>query len=354
MGLFPYRNLQNLPEPGRVLFIVNPGAGRGQAASVREILRKLTGTDHDHPVVETDRGGHARELAREAVASGRYDRLAAVGGDGTAMEVITGTIGSRMPVAVVPAGTGNVIAVETLTPLDLELACTLAISEAGMVPFDLGWSGGRYFAARLGVGLEADTIRGAAHGAKKRYGRLGYAVQAVTAWRARRLTRYAIAVDGQIFTRRAHTVIVTNVATLGVHGLNIGSGCSPADGRLDLCILRADSVGELLTAVSHIVTDTTLERGHWEVIPVYHGVEIRAVPRQRVQVDGEPAGQTPTMAAVLPGMARLVVPLTPETIGQPAPPEIREARPLVPNGSNREEHAPSERSPGLPPIARAI
>ncbi len=343
MAVFPNADqIRRLPEPRRVLFIVNPGAGTGRAEALRETVASLAGTDIPHRIVQTRGPGHATRLAREAVRDGQFDRLAAVGGDGTVMEVITGTIGSGMPINVIPAGTGNVIAVETGTPLDLTLATTLALSEAGVTPFDLGWSGGRYFAARLGVGMEAEMVRTAARGAKKKYGRLGYMITAVKAWRQRRLARYAIALDDQIIMRRAHTVFLTNVANLGLSGVNLSTAMSPADGHLDLCILRADNAGKLLRAVGSIVTDTN-QRGEWEILPVYHGVEIRSVPRQRVQVDGEPAGVTPTMAAVLPHMARLVVPLpVPAAALEPA------ATPLaVTNPATSTRPAPSEGG-GLP------
>jgi YegS/Rv2252/BmrU family lipid kinase len=323
MALFPCNDYRELPEPGRVLFIVNPASGTGGtggAAALRAILTGLAGTGMRHEVVETRAAGHARQIARDAVRAGGYDRLAAVGGDGTAMEVISGTIGAEMPVSVVPAGTGNVIAIETGTPLDLALACSLALSPAGVVPFDLGWTAGKYFAARLCVGLVAETIRNAAHGAKKKYGRLGYIFSALQAWRNRRLARYAIAFDDQIITRRAHTVFVTNVATTGLPGLNLASSCSPADGHFDLCILRASNAGELLMAVGSIVADSTTDREVWEVVPVYHAVEIRTVPRQRVEVDGEPGGVTPVMAAVLPKLARVVVPRTENASPAPAEP----------------------------------
>jgi len=53
---------------------------------------------------------------------------------------------------------------------------------------------------------------------------------------------------------------------------------------------------------------------------VYHAVEIRTVPRQRVEVDGEPGGVTPVMAAVLPKLARVVVPRTENASPAPAEP----------------------------------
>lgn len=111
MPLFPCADYYELPDPARVLFIVNPGAGTGRAETLRNILAGLAGTAARHEIAETRGAGHARQLARDAARSGAFYRIAAVGGDGTAMEVISGTIGTHMPVSVVPAGTGNIIAV---------------------------------------------------------------------------------------------------------------------------------------------------------------------------------------------------------------------------------------------------
>src|SRR5512145_2409955 len=142
MPLFPCADLELLPVPRHVFFIVNPLAGVGQAETVREALIGLAGADAPHTVVVAQGPGHVRALAREAAATAGVDRVAVVGGDGTVMEALTGLVGTRMPLVVIPAGTGNVIAVETTMPGDRWAAVSVALGEAGVVPFDLGWSGG--------------------------------------------------------------------------------------------------------------------------------------------------------------------------------------------------------------------
>jgi diacylglycerol kinase family enzyme len=85
----------------RLRLIVNP-----VASSVRErTVRTVLGTLEPHceiELIETRRRGHAIELAREAVAGG-FDAIVAMGGDGTANEVLNGT-GDALPVGVLPAG----------------------------------------------------------------------------------------------------------------------------------------------------------------------------------------------------------------------------------------------------------
>ena len=88
------------------LAIVNPVAGRrGQADAA---LRVLTAHTRLAPAVAaTTAPGHATELAR---AAGDYRGIVAIGGDGTAAEVLAGMDISRQRLAVIPAGHGNCLA----------------------------------------------------------------------------------------------------------------------------------------------------------------------------------------------------------------------------------------------------
>jgi diacylglycerol kinase (ATP) len=96
----------------RFLAIVNPAAGGGKsakrAASALEQLREK-GLDVD--VISTTGRGHAIELAAEAYTQG-YRRFIAVGGDGTAYEILNGIFGlakaqERVSLGFLPLGTGN-------------------------------------------------------------------------------------------------------------------------------------------------------------------------------------------------------------------------------------------------------
>ena len=92
----------------RCLYIINPAGHGGKGTAAWEAFKTLwpDPIDPEHVMV-TNRAGHAREIATSVKG---YDVLAAVGGDGTIGEVISGLMdrkGSRPKLALIPTGTGN-------------------------------------------------------------------------------------------------------------------------------------------------------------------------------------------------------------------------------------------------------
>ncbi|WP_324274100.1 acylglycerol kinase family protein [Blastococcus brunescens] len=95
----------------RALVVVNPAATT-TSAGMRDVLVGALASELKLDVVETSHRGHARELARQAVAEG-MDVVVSVGGDGTVNEVVNGLLvdgpAPHLPVlAVVPGGSTNV------------------------------------------------------------------------------------------------------------------------------------------------------------------------------------------------------------------------------------------------------
>ncbi|MBL8055067.1 MAG: acylglycerol kinase family protein, partial [Anaerolineales bacterium] len=77
------------------LIILNPAAGRGAAGQAAPIIaRRLAELGLAFDLVQTERPGHAQELARRAGADG-YQVVAAAGGDGTVNEVLNGLLEAR-------------------------------------------------------------------------------------------------------------------------------------------------------------------------------------------------------------------------------------------------------------------
>ncbi len=96
----------------RFLAIVNPAAGGGRCGKLAgTALARLRTAGVQLDVLETRGPGEATRIAREAYAQG-YRRFIAVGGDGTAHEIVNGLFpeaerGERPALGFLPLGTGN-------------------------------------------------------------------------------------------------------------------------------------------------------------------------------------------------------------------------------------------------------
>src|SRR5436309_3125137 len=107
------------------LLIHNPNAGNGGAGR-RQMLdlarRILANGGIEAELVETRGPGDATEMAQRAVIEGRQ-LVIACGGDGTLNEVVNGLTGEenerRVPLALLPGGTANVLAKEISLPWDI-------------------------------------------------------------------------------------------------------------------------------------------------------------------------------------------------------------------------------------------
>src|SRR5258708_2172183 len=147
------------------LVLLNPAANRGNMQLQRELVRRKAMVEQAE-YIETSRSGEARERAEQAANEGRP--LIIVGGDGSVHEVVNGLLTSkqRVPLGIVPAGSGNDFACNTLKlPRDPAAALERAF-HGTLVDVDAGQVNGRYFANAFSLGLDAD-IADAAHTLKR-------------------------------------------------------------------------------------------------------------------------------------------------------------------------------------------
>jgi len=107
------------------LLIHNPNAGSGGNARRRlidEARQFLSENGIQAELAETTGPGHATEIAQKATRDGR-ELVIACGGDGTLNEVVNGLAseqnGHRVPMALLPGGTANVLAKELRIPWDI-------------------------------------------------------------------------------------------------------------------------------------------------------------------------------------------------------------------------------------------
>ncbi len=143
---------------------------------------------------ETTARGDAEAFAREA-GDGVFDAVVAAGGDGTINEVVNGLGEADLPLAILPLGTGNVLANEIGLPRDAaRLAALAALGEARPV-----WTasvGGRRFLMMAGIGFDAAVVAGIDEGLKRRIGKLAFVKEILAQLWQHRDGRYRVSCGG--------------------------------------------------------------------------------------------------------------------------------------------------------------
>jgi diacylglycerol kinase (ATP) len=287
--------------------IINPAAGRDQPIlSILNNAMKTAGVEWD--LFITKDAGDAARLARRA-ARRKADLVAVYGGDGTVMEAATGLIGTDVPLAILPGGTANVMAVEIGLLGDLVDSCAIALNPNAQIrKVDMGRIGGHYFLLRAGMGFEAEMVEGADRELKDRIGVLAYGLSALQALVDPPMARYRLDLDGRIVETEGLTCLVANSGAIGVGGrsISLAQNISVSDGLLDVIVVRKADLPSLLSVAANIVSgeEDSEDLLHWQVKEVM----IQADPAQKVQADGEMIGETPVTARVIPHAVNLIVP----------------------------------------------
>jgi len=233
----------------RAAVVVNPTKLDDDEAfrkSVRQIM-----DDHgwDEPLwLETTPDDPGRGQAESAVSAG-VDLVLACGGDGTVTACAEGVTGTGVPLAIIPMGTGNLLARNVGLPMGVDEALEVALGSVQQ-PVDAGRVNGTLFVVMAGLGLDARMLDGTSEPLKKRLGWLAYAISAARHLGDRPM-RVTVSADGSRRRRmRASMLIVGNVGWLR-GGLPLLPDARPDDGMLDAVVLTTHGLtGWLRTAAA--------------------------------------------------------------------------------------------------------
>jgi YegS/Rv2252/BmrU family lipid kinase len=246
--------------------IVNPAAGRGASVrAVPEIERLLSEQGLVFDIVQTAQPWHAVELAQRAAAAG-YDAVVAVGGDGTANEVLNGLMAARASgvdtcaLGVLCAGRGNDFAYGMGIPDDLEVACR-ALAQGHRRRVDVGrvvgglYPDGRYFGNGVGIGFDA-VVGFEASRMTRLTGFASYIVAVLkTVFIYYKAPLTEIELDGRQITLPSLMISVMNGRRMG-GGFMMAPTSEPDDGLLDLCIAREVSRARIFALIPHFMRGT--------------------------------------------------------------------------------------------------
>lgn len=230
--------------------------------------------------------------ARTALDSGA-DVVMACGGDGTVRSVAQVLAGTGVAMALLPTGTGNLLARTLGSPMELVPAVRTALTgddrkvDVGWVRVD-GAPEERAFMVMAGTGFDATIMEATPEALKVRVGPLAYVISGLRAMRGRR-TKVSLTIDdGPVLRRRTRTVLVGNSGTL-LGGLVLMPMATVDDGLLDIVNIAPKGLAGWVAVLLRVLTRRRHghERvEHWQA----RSIVIVADAPQPSQIDGDPIG----------------------------------------------------------------
>jgi YegS/Rv2252/BmrU family lipid kinase len=302
------------------LLIYNPTSGRKRHTRFKEIehaVRILKEAGITVELAPTGAPGAAVRIARQAVDQ-RRGMVIACGGDGTINEIVNGLARSQVPMALLPAGTANILAKELGIPWDIPHAARL-ISGGSIKRIALGMampangnhspaisSDGRYFLSVAGAGPDGAIVNGVHEGLKKSAGVVAYWFEGF-----RQLFRYAfpqMRIQSGGKQRHATIIVVGRTAHYG-GPFKITTEASLFEDSFEFLTNSTRSRLGYLSCLPALFAGTLREKSG---IETWKATEVICESAEGepvyAQVDGEPVGPLPMAFRIVPDALSIVTP----------------------------------------------
>lgn len=275
-----------------ITVIHNPIAGNGRARrKFSATLQALKHLGARITLLETGGPGHARDMARECAAKPppeQPDILVVAGGDGTINEAANGILGTYLPMAVIPMGTVNLLAMELGLPKDPG-ALAEVIANGPIRPIFTGYVDDRLFLVVASVGFDADAVHAVSARLKQSIGKWAYVYAGFRRWLAGGAEDYGLLVENE--ERKVSGVLVAN-------GLYYGGPFSCVERasvfrpELFACFMKESGRWGIILTVGALLFGHFAKRKGVSIAEI-ETVDVRYPEGEPVQADGDVVAFTP-------------------------------------------------------------
>ncbi|WP_308442084.1 diacylglycerol/lipid kinase family protein [Planosporangium flavigriseum] len=270
-------------------------------------LRKLVTDEGVEDLVwyEVKKSKKAPKKARKALKAGA-EMVFVWGGDGMVQHCVDALAGSNAVLAIVPAGTANMLASNLGIPPDLRAAVRIGF-RGRRRRLDLGRINGEHFAVMAGAGFDGELINDAKRSLKDRAGRLAYVWTALKHVRDD-TARVKIWIDGsKWFDGKASCVLLGNVGTI-TGGIKAFDDARLDDGWLEVGVARAKGVLQWGRALGRMTLGRS-DRSPFVRITRAKAVDVKIGKPLTYELDGGARGKTTRLKArIAPAAITVCVP----------------------------------------------
>ncbi len=293
-----------------VFIIVNPIAGRGYSLQLFERLQRILRNRDISFAVSYNHASLKAGLS--GINNNSFSAIIVIGGDGTVNHVINSLEDpTRLPLAILPAGTANMLARELRLPQTSEAFVDM-LEERVIKRLDMGMAGNARFVLLLSAGFDAMVTKEIAGARDDVLGYRGYFIPILKV-----ITKYSppvlnVEVDGEAV--RGHLALVLNVRHYG--GIfNVSSSAKPDSGKFEVCVFKNGAIPDLIR-YSFAALWRRLSEMPDVVFRSAYNVKIHSVDSVPVEIDGDYVGTTPVNVSLAPASIPIIVPSRSSSIQQ--------------------------------------
>ncbi|GAA1391456.1 YegS/Rv2252/BmrU family lipid kinase [Luteococcus peritonei] len=250
------------------------------------------------------------EMTREAVRQ-QVDLVVVAGGDGTVRVVCSGLARTGIPLGIIPAGTGNLLARNLGIPLDETEAARLAFTGTAQpidlvkVTIDGKQEQAEHFAVMAGIGIDARIMETTRPELKKTVGSAAYFLAAAQQVAAQPMELAFQVDDEPPQQRRAMMAVVGNVGLLQ-GGIQLFPRASATDGRLDLIVASPRRVTDWASMAARVLARRPSEQDKVDEV-TGRRVRITVAEEMPYELDGDTEGRATVFEAEVVPAALLVM-----------------------------------------------
>ena len=288
-----------------IVLISNPEAKGTTKKKIKQACLFLESRGYDVESLYTTQRGDAEIFAKESVKKSPAFIIAA-GGDGTFNEVANGIAGSKVPMAILPFGTANVLSKELAIPEDVHGALEVAVTKSPRT-VSLGSITGlhpslppRYFILMAGIGYDGETVFGMNKTLKKFSGKGAYIYSGM-----RRLIEFhpselTFHIDGTIYS--GYSAIIGKASKYGGN-FTVTPDARLADPAFYVCLFTGPTGLDTLRYIFGISANRHLA---FRDVKYLRAETIEISGRAHVQIDGDYWGTTPARIEISKNIIRLI------------------------------------------------
>lgn len=291
----------------RIIFIINPIAGKGQGNNVAAEIRNFLSEENiEAEIFMTERAGHATTLTMAALSL-QPRAVVACGGDGTINEIARQLAGTDIALGIIPIGSGNGLAAHLAIPKKTKEAIR-TILNFNSSKIDVGMINGNYFFSNIGFGIDAETIFH--YSKRKTRNFLGYFSAGIKALICFQPKKFKLTINGFEKPENAYYFLFCSNSNEAGYGISFLPHAKLNDGKLDLLMIKKLNFIKQLRFSLCVLSKSVEKLREAEIIRVQSLKLQSGYSRTLAQIDGETVfiDQNDIEISVIPNALNVLIP----------------------------------------------